>query len=302
MKAPGDIHLGNVGSSHGLLAGAGCRNGGSKLLRFGSESEQRKCEQSFWAPQDGGKEDGTVKRHVVRGMAKSLVCVAAVLLCLSTAHAAPTAIDGNIADWNVTLTTSSAGLVTTFDQNSLIPNREGAISYVVDDYLPGSYVNQLPGGEPDDFEAVYLDYDPSNLYIGVISSHLWRGESQIHVTVEIGGALAAEYYQRGDQQGNGASDFNAFAEADLGVDEMLMGWAFPNYFWEGSIACSLGQFQEWTVSVWVSQYYNGDAIFVDQAGGGNDVPEPASVLLVGIGVMVAGGGSWLRRKTRVGSK
>ena len=278
------------------------------MLRFGSESEQGKCEQSFWPPQDGGKEDGTVKRHVVRGMVTSLVCVAAVLLCLSTAHAVPTAIDGNISDWNVTLTTSGNALLTTFDQNSFIPNPAGAISYFVEDYLGGTQARPR-GGEIADFEAVYLDHDPSNLYIGVISSHLWGcpvipdgGESQIHVTVEVGGALAAEYYQRGNQQGNGASDFNAFAEADLGVDEMQMGVAYPNYFWEGSIAYSLPLFQEWTVSVWVSQFCVNDSIFVDQSGGGTDVPEPASVLLVGVGLMVAGGGSWLRKKTSVGSK
>ena len=249
-----------------------------------------------------------MKRHVGKGMVTSLVCVAAVLLCLSTAQAAPTAIDGNISDWNVTLTTSGNAVLTTFDQNSFIPNPEGSISYFVEDYLGGTQARP-PGGEIADFEAVYLDHDPSNLYIGVISSHLWDcpvipdgGESEIHVTVEVGGALAAEYYQRGNQQGTGASDFNAFAEADLGVDEMLMGTAYPNYFWEGSIAYSLPQFQEWTVSVWVSQFCNNDSIFVDQSGGGSDVPEPASVLLVGIGVVVAGGGSWLRRKTRVGSK
>ena len=281
------------------------------MLRFGSESEQRKFEQSFWPPQDGGKEDGTVKRHVVRGMAKSLVCVVAVLLCLSTAQAVPTAIDGNIADWNVTLTTSSAGGNTTFDQNSFIPNPAGAISYFVEDYLGGTQARP-PGGEIADFEAVYLDHDPNNLYIGVISSHLWNcppwhgSESTIHVTVEVGGALAAEYYQRGNQHGTGLSQFNAFAEADLGVDEVqTVGTAtatFPNYFWEGSIAYSLPLFQQWTVSVAVSQYCNNDTIFVDQSGGGTDIPEPASVLLVGVGLMVAGGGSWLRRKTGVGSK
>ncbi len=233
------------------------------------------------------------------------MCIAAVLLCLSTAHAAPTAIDGNISDWNVTLTTSGNGFLTSFDQNSFIPDPEGAISFAVSDYLVSDA--RPRGGELYDYEAVYLDHDPNYLYVGVISSHLWNsispgGESQIYVTVEVGGALAAEYYQRGAQGGNPASDFNAFAEADLGVDEIQMGVTLPNYFWEGSIAYSLPQFQEWTVSVWVSQWCNNDSLFVDQSGGGSDVPEPASVLLVGIGGMVAGGGSWLRRKTRVGSK
>jgi len=253
---------------------------------------------------DEEREGVTVEGHVVRGRTKALVCIAAVLLCLSTARAAPTAIDGDISDWNVTLTTSGNGFLTTFDQDSFIPNPEGAISYVVSDY-PVS--DERPnGGELYDYEAVYLDHDPNNLYVGVISSHLWNSispgrESQIYVTVEVGGALAAEYYQRGAQSGDPASDFNAFAEADLGVDEIQF-VTFPNYFWEGSIAYSLPQFQAWTVSVWVSQWCNNDDLFVDQSGGGSNIPEPASALLVGIGVLVAGGGSWLRKKTRVASR
>jgi hypothetical protein len=124
-----------------------------------------------------------------------LITIACMGLCACTVTAAPT-IDGSLADWGL------GKLITDpWSENSAwVPN--DGITYIVEDNqdpllggtgytgvhitgigpsytvyheqkvqdLSGNWVIEPVGGEPFDMEAIYMQQDPANLYLGVVTS------------------------------------------------------------------------------------------------------------------------------------
>jgi hypothetical protein len=153
-----------------------------------------------------------------------------LLLCVSGGSFAYE-IDGQIEDWGVSLETDSQWVwswdwshwgwneIVYLDQDSFIPDDpEGRIDYVVEDYYKSD--NQPGRGEYYDYEALYFDNSASHLYVGVIASHPWtEGDSTLYVELD-----GVKYYASADPA---RSDFDAFACANMGVDEVFWGACLP---------------------------------------------------------------------------
>lgn len=157
-----------------------------------------------------------------------------------------------------------------------MPDPLGTIDYKVEDYLPSD--SKPYGGEGSDYEAAYMDDDAECVYVGVISSRPWNpGDTVLRVS-SLGVTIDAE-------------DFDAFAWADLGADEVINYTSFANFYFEGKIA--KGRFGEVEEATRVQLYANcggcvpPDLIYLcdDTDGPPFDQPppyisEPSTVILL----------------------
>ena len=99
-------------------------------------------------------------------------------------------IDGSLADWGVT--------PGAYGSSQWIPN--SGIFYAIEDNDPGvNYVGPGYGGQPYDAEAIYIDFDSTNLYFSVVTGFPGSGTDK---------------YQPGDI----ALDFDGDGFYEYGID------------------------------------------------------------------------------------
>jgi hypothetical protein len=218
-----------------------------------------------------------------------LVCALAFFLSQGADALPVYTIDGIISDWNVDLSTVRRTYRyrryrgdTVFVQESFRPNPQGTIQYRVEDYPLSD--SEPAGGEVYDYEAIYFDDSPEYLYVGVIASHLYDpGNNTLRITAN--GVTITKPY------------FDLFAEANLNINEILGGHVYPNYFWEGAVAkdrfgyLPIGS----SVFVYANQNCHNDGISLSGLTN-NEIPEPATVLLVGAGLIAVGARMHGKRK------
>lgn len=219
------------------------------------------------------------------------ITIAALLLlaCATSGARADTyVIDGHISDWGVNLQTyswkSRGQSRVSFVQSSFKPNPQGSIEYKVEDYSPSD--SQPRGGEYYDYEAAYFDDSTAMLYVGVISSHPWNASLDVFRVIANGITINAK-------------QFDQFAWANLGIDEVIGHKHYPNYFYEGAISASrFGQLPNGSlVTIYANcNVYNPppDSITLS-ADRDHAVPEPTSIALVGLALTALVGRQWRRR-------
>lgn len=217
-----------------------------------------------------------------------IIVAVALSAWLPTAHAVPCYnIDGQINDWNVQLELYNwSGWWTSgkaFVQDSFIPDPLGTIDYKVEDWWPS---DSMPaGGEAYDYEAIYFDDSPTYLYIGVISSQSWDyPDNNVCFVVD-----GVPYWY---------PEFDDFAWQDLGMDEIIGGQHYPNYFWEGKISTAKVGWPMYDaeVSVYANCGCTNDVIW-NCTSIDNPIPEPATILLMGIGLIGLAGSRYVRRRS-----
>ncbi len=226
-----------------------------------------------------------------RGIAICVVAICVVLFASPVGAVPDYTVDGNIADWGVQPETFSFwrwswdwrhwgwNQFTLFEQNSLVPeNPDGSIDYTVEDYYLSD--SSSHGGEYYDYEAIYLDNDASNAYVGVIASHPWiEGDSTLMLRTAAGDFFVSENPAN--------SDFAAFAWADLGVDEVMWNEVWPNYFWEAAIPLAklgIAGPGDFDVFAYANQDCNNDYIGV-YGTLHSPIPEPATVALLAVSLL-----------------
>jgi len=225
----------------------------------------------------------------MKHMFRMLVGVAiGLLLWLPAARAVPSYnIDGKIDDWGVHLELFHWDYWwwhgEAFDGDSFTPHPLGTIDFKVEDYWPSD--REPSGGEEYDYEAIYFDDSPQWFYVGVISSHHWDDDLN-GIWVSANGITIS------------TPDFDLFATGDLGIAEEIGNTSYPNYFFEGAIAAS--RFGYPPLGISVSVYANEDC-GNDHIGLSSDIdnpiPEPATILLMGCGLLGAAALRYVRRKS-----
>ena len=215
----------------------------------------------------------------MRAPLRSFVVVVCLALAIApAANAVSYVIDGQIDDWNVQPQTYAwhywwlSGR--SFAPSSFTPTPQGTVQYAVEDYQPTSWTYSLM--EQNDYEALYFDDSPEYLYVGVIASHPWNPAENTFRVTAAGVTVNAQ-------------GFDAFAWADLGIDEASGLYGYANYFYEGAI--STARFGELPIGTDVHVYANcfcgcGFDDKIELCASRNQTnhvtPEPGSLFLLGL--------------------
>ncbi|MBU1933360.1 MAG: PEP-CTERM sorting domain-containing protein [Candidatus Omnitrophica bacterium] len=146
-------------------------------------------------------------------------------LFLSTGSAMAYTMDGNLGDWGVDPSTPGF--------EGWVPNP--GIYYTVEDYVgPSGYVGPGWGGQKFDAEAMYLDWDDTNLYLALVTGFPRTGgvsgESAGDIGIDFGVDGAYEYAVEIKGHAPGYTGFNGLR----GHVYNNISWATSSYFPESN--------------------------------------------------------------------
>lgn len=246
---------------------------------------------------------------------KLLLALFGFLLCFGSAHAVTININGDMSDWGISATT---GFSTADSVDNPVIDYQNGVHFWEEDGLGNSgYVGPGYGGQDYDIEALYVTSDATNLYIGIITGFFPSGDNYMgDIAIDLDSDGVYEYgidtstgnFHSGLTSADwsvpvhfGSSTPVSIAAGNTGIPVNI-----PGSFYYGEMNLDGQNTDLYAIEVAVALTdlsWEGHGNFHITQWCGNDagdltvapVPEPATVILLGIGLLGLAGYSRKRR-------